>query len=210
MKLFGVFDLGIKWDGYIASAGAIAYSEHHYIRKLCVPPTLVRHFLKVCKKYDLPVELIGLRTRSMSQKPNDVVYNYYKIFAETVSRVRTYNNGPVTSILLFSTKEYDERVKKECPGLDYFFRFCDYGVDVSNEIHEKGDAIFDVLNYLGYKKEEAIAFGDDYQDLTMADQVSKFICVGNGREEVKKKASMVCPAITEDGIEIALKELKLI
>jgi Predicted hydrolases of the HAD superfamily len=34
MKLFGVFDLGIRWDGYIASAGAVAYGDRHYIKTL--------------------------------------------------------------------------------------------------------------------------------------------------------------------------------
>jgi hydroxymethylpyrimidine pyrophosphatase-like HAD family hydrolase len=37
MKLFGVFDLGIRWDGYIASAGAVAYGDHHFIKTLVMP-----------------------------------------------------------------------------------------------------------------------------------------------------------------------------
>ena len=33
IREFGVFDMGIKWDGYVASAGGIAFARGKYLFK---------------------------------------------------------------------------------------------------------------------------------------------------------------------------------
>jgi hydroxymethylpyrimidine pyrophosphatase-like HAD family hydrolase len=59
-------------------------------------------------------------------------------------------------------------------------------------------------------KDQAIAFGDDYQDLTMVPQVGIFVCVGNGKDEVKKAATYVSKPIAEDGILESLQHYHLV
>lgn len=209
MKSFGVFDLGIRWDGYIASAGAVAYYKHQKIKALLMPKVEVRNLMKVVAREGLTMELVGLRSRALTAKVDRYVEEYHKIYADIVPKVRPYKGVDVTGALLYSTKDYDEAIAKACPHL-LFYRFCDYGVDVMDVPHEKGDAIKDVLNYLGLQKEEAVAFGDDFQDLSMIPQVGCFIAVGNGKDEVKKQANLVTDPIKDDGIAKALSKLSLI
>jgi Cof subfamily protein (haloacid dehalogenase superfamily) len=209
MKLFGVFDLGITWDGYIASAGAVAYGDRHYIKTLVMPSAQVHNLIKVTKALGLPMELIGLKTRCMTLKPNEFVEKYHWVYKDTTVAVRAYRGEPITGTLLFAPAEYDETLKAACPGVR-FDRFAEYGVDVMDVPHEKGDAIKDVLTYYGFKKDEAIAFGDDYQDLTMVPQVGIFVSVGNGKDEVKAAATYVSRPIAEDGILEALQHYHLV
>jgi len=209
MRLFGSFNLGIKWDGYIASAGAVAYAEHHYVRSLIVPKKGIYHLIDVVRERGLTMELIGLRSRFLIAKKNGYVDSYHAIFNDVVCPVRSYRGTPITSALLFAPKEFDEGLMKSCPEL-LFQRFSEYGVDVMNAPHEKGDGIKDVLKAYGFKKDEAIAFGDDHQDLTMAPQVGIFVCVGNGKDEVKQKATFVSKPIIDGGIEEALRHFDLI
>ncbi|OPZ35028.1 MAG: putative phosphatase [Tenericutes bacterium ADurb.BinA155] len=209
MKLFGVFDLGIRWDGYIASAGAVAYGDHHFIKTLVMPKPMVHNLIQVTKELGLPMEMVGIKTRFMTLPPNDYVEKYHWVYKDTTMPVRSYRGEPLTGALLFAPAEYDEELKRRCPGVR-FDRFADYGVDVMDVPHEKGDAIKDVLAYYGYSKDEAIAFGDDYQDLTMVPQVGIFVCVGNGKDEVKKAATYVARPISEDGILESLQHYHLV
>jgi len=209
MRLFGVFNLGIKWDGYIASAGAVAFADHHYLRALVMPPRQIYQLIEVAKSLDLTMELIGLRSRFLIAKSNQYVDAYHDVFKDVVCPVRKYQGTPITGGLLFAPKEFDEKFQKACPDV-LFQRFSDFGVDVMDVPHEKGDAIKDVLAAYGMKKEEAIAFGDDRQDLTMAPEVGIFVCVGNGKDEVKKRATYVSKPISEGGIEESLRFFGLV
>ncbi|MBO6286468.1 MAG: HAD hydrolase family protein, partial [Bacilli bacterium] len=85
-----------------------------------------------------------------------------------------------------------------------YYRFHECGVDISEFEHRKGDGIGYIMKALGLKRDEAISFGDDTQDITMKEG-SIFVCVGNGKDEVKQAADYVSPPIVDDGIEEALK-----
>ena len=120
--------------------------------------------------------------------------------------MRPYKGQPSTGVLFFGPESDDQELKRRNPGLTYF-RFAPYGMDIQINPHIKGEGIAAVLNYLGIPKEEAIGFGDDYQDMSMADACSAFVCMGNGKEEVKKVATLVAPRIEENGLAVALKKL---
>ena len=64
--------------------------------------------------------------------------------------------------------------------------------------------------YTGFSKDELAAFGDDYNDIDMFNLVGHGICMGNGVEEVKKKASWVTTPIEQDGIKNGLIHLGVI
>ena len=66
------------------------------------------------------------------------------------------------------------------------------------------------MDYLGLKKEETISFGDDTQDISMKKATGTFVCMGNGKDEVKAVADYVTDRIENDGLEKALKHFKLI
>lgn len=208
-KHFGAFDLGIAWDGYIASCGAIAAVGKKTIRKLLVDKRRIRHLVKTVTSLGLTMEIVTPKSRFMVAPPNEHVASYHNVYREIVPPVHPYYNEECTGALLFAPEEYDEQLKKANPGLT-FFRFHDFGVDIVQDPHEKGEAIADILAYYGYKKEEAISFGDDYQDLSMKISTGIFVAVGNGRVEVKAQADYVTAPIAEDGIAKALVHFGLI
>ena len=47
-------------------------------------------------------------------------------------------------------------------------------------------------------------------DIPMFDFAGISVCVGNGREEVKKHATYVTKPVSEDGIKYALKHFEII
>ena len=75
---------------------------------------------------------------------------------------------------------------------------------------DKQEAIKELIDYLKIDQEDIIAFGDAEVDIPMFDFAGISVCVGNGREEVKKHATYVTKPVSEDGIKYALKHFEII
>ena len=207
--LFGVFDLGIDWDGYIASAGAIAVVGEKTIRKQLMDVSDAKKMCDKMRQLGKVCEVVMPKGRFMTGPSDEYVEAYTGVYWYILPPVKPYEGEETTGLLLFLPQELDETVHSVCPNLAWF-RFHEAAVDVSPVIHKKGEAIEDVLSYLGRKKEEAISFGDDYKDISMAEHTGIFVCMGNGKEEVKAAATYVTKRVEEDGIEHALKRFGLI
>ena len=76
----------------------------------------------------------------------------------------------------------------------------DKAVDIIPADGGKGTAINAVLDYYGFSKDEAIAFGDGGNDIEMLEAVGIGIAMGNANEKVREKANDVCRSVEEDGI----------
>ena len=76
----------------------------------------------------------------------------------------------------------------------------DKAVDIIPADCGKGNAVNAVLNYFGFSKEEAIAFGDGQNDIEMLEAVGTGIAMGNAKDEVKKRADITCRSVEEDGV----------
>lgn len=208
MKEFGVFDLGIRFDGYIASCGSVAVLKNRTLQKNTMRKSDVKKLCRIAIENSLTMEIVTPRTRFLIAPGNTFLANYHGTYSDTVPPVHSYHDEDVTGVLLFAPTEYDAVFQNAMPHLTYY-RFHECGVDIMDKEHRKGEGIQSILDALHIKKEEALSFGDDIQDITMADS-TVFICVGNGKEEVKAAADFVCPPIAEDGIEQALKQFRVI
>ena len=206
IRSFGLYKLGIHWSGYISCAGGIAVVGNHYVKKDLVDPKIVRRLCNTASEMGRNLEIITPKSRFLISQPDRYTKEYYSVFKDGMPEVRPYKGQPSTGVLFFGPESDDQELKRRNPGLTYF-RFAPYGMDIQINPHIKGEGIAAVLNYLGIPKEEAIGFGDDYQDMSMADACSTFVCMGNGKEEVKKVAALVAPRIEENGLAVALKKL---
>ena len=74
----------------------------------------------------------------------------------------------------------------------------------------KSKGIKAILAKLNISPDEAMAFGDDTNDIPMFKLVKHSVCLGNGNPEAKKHASFVTDTIENDGMYKALKKYNLI
>ncbi len=74
----------------------------------------------------------------------------------------------------------------------------------------KGNAISHLLEYLGAKREDTIAFGDAKVDIPMLEYCQVGVAMGNGGPEIKAMADFVTEAVEEDGLYHAFVRLGLI
>ncbi|WP_069649120.1 Cof-type HAD-IIB family hydrolase [Caloranaerobacter ferrireducens] len=79
--------------------------------------------------------------------------------------------------------------------------------DIMSKGVSKGKALEKLCNIFNIKNSEVIAIGDNYNDLSMIEFAGCGIAMGNGEEEVKKKADIITDTNDNDGVYKALKEL---
>ncbi len=65
---------------------------------------------------------------------------------------------------------------------------------------DKKGGILRALEYVGGNPDDVVVFGDDTNDFAMFDERFYCVAMGNGNEELKKKADYVAPKNTDDGI----------
>lgn len=207
MKDFGVFDLGIRWNGVIANAGAYATLGNRTLRLLAMDQKAIRTLVHIAKKNSLTMELVTAKSRFLIAPGNTFLDHYHGTYTDITPPVHPYSGQKVTGTLLFCPEEYDEQFHAALPNLIYY-RFHPCGVDIAGEEHKKGDGIAAIMRELGLQREEALGFGDDFQDISMGES-AVLVCVGNGRDEVKAAADYVCPPIAEDGLVEGLRHFGL-
>ena len=78
-----------------------------------------------------------------------------------------------------------------------------------SEGSHKGKAIEYLSDLLGIDRESIIAFGDNYNDLSMIEFAGTGVAMGNAEEEVKKIANHVTSRNGESGVAKAINSLVL-
>lgn len=82
-------------------------------------------------------------------------------------------------------------------------------LEVMNHGVSKGNGLSILGEYLGFKQEEMIAFGDNFNDLSMAAAAGAFVAMGNAEEIVKEKATYVTASNDEDGVALGIEKYVL-
>lgn len=205
-KWLGALDLGIKWDGFVASAGGYAFADGKYIFTSKMEKKDVEEFIALALKRKKSLELVELEERKLIAPLNEEGKEHFARFKEYVPPLKEYEGEDVEGISFFADEKEDELFQKTFPHLVYW-RYTPYSVDVMPFQHKKGDGIKHILAYYGFSKDEAMAIGDDLQDLTMAEAVSFFVSMGNGKEEVKKVASFVTKEIWNSGVKYVIDKI---
>ncbi|NLV53008.1 MAG: HAD family phosphatase [Bacteroidales bacterium] len=82
----------------------------------------------------------------------------------------------------------------------FFLEIVPLGID-------KAKGLKVLLERMGIEREEVIAFGDGYNDVTMIEFAGTGVAMGNATEEIKNAADMVTRSNNDDGIVFALEQL---
>ena len=197
-------------DGMIVCNGGLIIYKDEIIHEKVMKKESFEKICEITNKYNLNLEGTEPYHRFLLNDNLDDVNKVYETYPEELPRSEDYHNRHIISVLLFSGEEYDETLKQEFPDDILYFRFHPYGVDVLDQPHEKGDGVDIVLDYFKYKKEEAIAFGDDIADISMFEKVGMGIAMNNGKEEAKASAKMVTDEVWNHGVKNALIKLGLL
>ena len=80
----GAMNLGIVWDGYIASAGGYCFADGKYLYTTRMKRDDVIRFLALAKERGKTLELIELKERKLMFPLNEAAKEFYRSFCEVV------------------------------------------------------------------------------------------------------------------------------
>lgn len=122
-------------------------------------------------------------------------------------------NFDINKILLAGEPDeldkYQEILSKRYDGLLDVYKSAPYFLEIMPFGVSKGSMLPLLLEKLGVNKDELIAFGDNYNDMTMIGYAGFGVAMSNGEEEVKKIANYVCESNDDDGIAKTLEKFVL-
>ncbi len=130
-----------------------------------------------------------------------------------VGKLSKFINSSVIKILIAEENEILQKVKPEFEKIageevNTFFSQ-PFFLEFTNKKATKGYALKVLANHYGIQKEEIIAVGDTYNDISMIEYAGLGICMGNGVEKVKEIADFVTLGNEEDGVAYAVEKFLL-
>ncbi|TQR08339.1 Cof-type HAD-IIB family hydrolase [Psychrobacillus soli] len=138
---------------------------------------------------------------------------YESISSLKLALPRTEENFFLTNdihqALIFCDMEVQKEYEEAFPNLK-FVRWHRVSCDVLPQGVSKAKGIQLFLQHLNKTVDDAIAFGDGFNDIEMLQYVGTGVAMGNAVEELKKHATFVTDHVSENGLVNAMKKLKLI
>ncbi len=104
---------------------------------------------------------------------------------------------------------YEKLLKERYDGLLDIYKSAPYFLEIMPFGVSKGSMLPNFLEKLGISKDELIAFGDNYNDMTMIGYAGFGVAMENGEPEVKKIANYICESNDNDGIAKTLEKFVL-
>lgn len=127
--------------------------------------------------------------------------------------IKPYNIENMIFNKMFIRYDDNKYIEDFCEDVKDIFDYIDHGKGTREIVpkgHSKGSGIDFLTNYLNIDKKDTFAFGDSNNDISMLENVSNSIVMGNGNPDLFSMATFVTKHIDEDGIEHAMKHFKII
>lgn len=113
-----------------------------------------------------------------------------------IIKVEAFNND-------VSLIEKAKEKLQEIDGIAYLSSFDD-NIEVTDKAAQKGLILENVIEELGYSKDEVMVLGDGLNDITLFERFKYSFAPGNANETIKAMAYQVVGACEEDGISQAI------
>ena len=113
-----------------------------------------------------------------------------------IIKVEAFNND-------VSLIEKAKEKLQEIEGIAYLSSFDD-NIEVTDKAAQKGLILENVIEELGYSKDEVMVLGDGLNDITLFERFKYSFAPGNANETIKAMAYQVVGASEEDGVSQAI------
>ena len=193
---------GIEFDAYLTFNGSYCYTKDgEDIFSNPIPHVDVEILLRNAKSMDRHVS-VAIKSR-LAANGSDADLEEYYAFAhiplEVADDFDEVVNEEVYQIMLACREEEYADMLKDVKGAR-ITAWWDKAVDIIPSNGGKGIGIEKMLEYYGFDRLEALAFGDGSNDIEMLQTVGTGVAMGNAKDNVKAIADEVCGDVADDGI----------
>ena len=211
LKKLDTFNL-IPFDGYVLVNGGFAMIDGTTLYADFIDTKIKDSIIDTLKNENLGFILITQFNTYIKEVDKNLIKDFYSVYYEPYPvDFKNYKNEEVLSIQVFASPLHDDFLKRLADKYNLIFnRVTDNNVELFPMNFLKSKGIKAILNKLNISTDQAMAFGDDTNDIPMFNLVKHSVCLGNGNEEAKKAASYVTDNIEDNGMFNALKKFEVI
>lgn len=211
LKELKTFDL-IPFDGFVVNNGGAAILNGNVLYAHYMDDMAKEEIIRILNEHNLSYNLITLYRTYIKATNPQLIKEFYDCYYEPYPLdIRQYQGESVLAIQVLSYEDSDPLLKAIASKYHLLFnRFTTTNVELTAKEFFKSEGIETIFQHMHLKSEEAMAFGDDMNDIPMFQMVKYGVCLGNGKEEAKKYAYYVTDNIEDDGLYHALKHFEVI
>ena len=215
---------GMKYAVTTNGARVLDMERKETIYANLLPMDIAQQVLSVYQEYDVIDEVFINGIGYTHEEPmrrvdeyadNPTMANYMlttrtlvKDVGETIQRI----GEPIDKVraIFKHSEERQEAIKRlqEIPGIE-ISASSPNDLDANKSGINKGLALVKLGEFLGIKREEIMACGDDINDLEMLREVGFAVAVENARDEVKNIADYITDTNDNDGVAKAIERFVL-
>ncbi len=198
------------FDGYVFINGQYVVFNDELIYKNPLDKNFIQEFITECQKQNVDYGfLTDDDTFVSSYHPS--VLKAFQDFKMKVPRLmnETDFNKDIYQGLFFENKMHLYFSQKFTRYVK-FIPWLGNGADIIPIQASKAVGMHKICEKLGILREDVVAIGDSTNDIEMIQYAHIGIAMGNAKKELKEVASFVTDDISKDGLQKALKRIKLI
>ena len=201
----------LNFDGYVCGCGTHIEVKDKVLYSNVVSKEKYNTILNSLKKYELNAILEGEEAIYVDKDVEDdfLLSNLRK----QNYPIKPYDLDNMIFNKMFIRYNDNKYINDFCEEIKEIFDYIDHGKGTRELVpkgHTKGSGIDFLVNYFNIDKKNTFAFGDSNNDISMLENVSNSIVMGNGNPQLFEKATFVTKDIDEDGIEYAMKYFEII
>ncbi|MDD5949251.1 MAG: Cof-type HAD-IIB family hydrolase [Lachnospiraceae bacterium] len=199
-----------EYGGYLLSyngAKIINYKTKEAIVNQTLPPD------SIPKLYDFAVEHeLGIVTYENNSvicgtridQYNELEARINKLPIRAIDNFPEYVNFPVNKCLMTGEENYLAQMEQELKNLYAdqlsIYRSEAYFLEIMPQNVDKANSLSHLLKSLNLTREQLIACGDGYNDMSMISYAGLGVAMENAKEEVKTAADLITASNDEDGV----------
>ncbi len=197
----------LEFDGYVTVNGSCCYiGRNTVIYRREIPAVAIGHLIRYEEEQEsFPCIFVRERDMFINFK-NDQVAEVLRLlnFPELpVRELKEADKSGIFQLVAFFSVDQEKKIMEtlpECEATRWNALFTDI-VPVGGS---KRIGMEQIMNYVGIRREEVMAFGDGGNDIPMLDYAGIGVAMGNASAEVQSHADFVTRTVDEDGILYAL------
>lgn len=209
------FDMlcGVEFDAYLTFNGNCCYDDDGVYRNFCVPREDVEAACRVLRAHP--------EIHAVMQGENGNFINWVDDWTEEFLRFFTPDGRypirepeaaigeRIYQVVPFIPAGMEELFLPHMPGC-MATRWHEKATDIIPKGDGKADGVRATLERYGLRPEEAIAFGDGENDMSMLAICGIGVAMGNAGQKVKDSADYVTLGVRENGVSHALRHFGLL
>ena len=175
----------------------------------------VARIIDVAEKYNVPITTYKGDTAVTDNADDKYFYlevNLNNLGLQRVQSLRKEVTYPVPKYLITGEPDYitetEKLFKNELSGVSVF-RSEPFFLEITPLMVDKGTALMWLADSLGIRREQVMACGDGYNDITMISEAGIGVAMENAQEPAKNAADFVTLSNDDNGVAAAIKKFAL-